>query len=189
MKIIKEYENKMNELQEELRKIREIEDSCIRNKEIIRILQEMKKIVIIEKEPIDELEKDVLSTIQEIRNKYTNIEKGRYSSDFINGGCYYLAYMLKEIYGDKSTIYTSISKDIHAVTKVGNKFYDINGVYKNKDENYLESNDEDFDYFTDICYINKSKKSIKIFEKVCDEILQKIKNERKEKEEKTNKLS
>lgn len=189
MKILEGHENELKELQEKLRKAKEIEDTNLRNIEIRNILQEMKKIVIIETEPIDELEKDVMSTIQKIINKYTDKEKGTYSSDFVNGGCYYLAYMLKEIYGEKATIYTSLSKDIHAITKIGNKFYDINGVFKNKDENYSEADNEQFDYFTDICYINRSKESIEIFEKRCDEILEEIKNERKSKEENKNKLS
>lgn len=189
MKILEGHENEFKELQEELRKAQKIEDSNLRDIEIRRILQEIKKISIIEIEPIDELEDDVISTIQKIKNKYTDETTGRYPSDFINGGCYYLAYMLKQIYGDKATIYTSFSKDIHAITKIGDKFYDVNGVFENKDENYSESNNEQFDYFIDICHIYKSKESIEIFEKRCDEILEEIKNERKEKEQNPNKLS
>ncbi len=137
---------------------------------------------------------DVELVIDKISKKYQEKTGGYAVSSFMEGGCYYFAIMLKKIFGDEAKVYTSMASygDIHAITKINENYYDINGnINKLIDRDgynrvgidiskYYEATQEDLYYFIDVCQLGVSSQHIKEFELLCDEIVDEIKEEQKE---------
>ena len=117
-------------------------------------------------------------------------------SIFMEGSCYYFSHMLNKIFENDSKIYTSASNDFHSVVKIGYSFYDVQGniasTYNRKGyvrsyvdiSQYKEADEESYNYFVDLCHIGRNKESIKKIEGICDEVLEEIISERKNKEKK-----
>lgn len=124
---------------------------------------------------------EVNSVINRIINEYSKCGGTSARGTFLEGGCYYFAIMLSKIFGENAKIYLSTSDEIHAVTKVYEDYYDVTGIIKNPEEKlkgYYEADEDDFNYFIDLCYIGRNKNNIEIFEKRCEEVLNKVLEER-----------
>ena len=168
--------DKYNELKKRLIEIHQANyESSSKDLEISTILKEMKKYIELEDIEKDEVE-EIIFNIRKKYSYYSNcVER-----DFLEGGCYYFAYMLKKIYKDAARIYTTCNeKDIHAVVKINDFYYDVRGnLSKQEDlsfEKYrkLESKEEFYE-FSNICKIVLSKSHIVYFESVCNKILSEI---------------
>lgn len=131
---------------------------------------------------IRKLEEDkVIYIIEKIKEEYDKNNQGYAMSEFRRGGCYYFSIMLKKIFREDAKIYICENSGIHSITKVYDSFYDIGGkIGQNTGidiNDYHEPTEEEFSSFIDKCYLFRNKESIEIFEKKCDDIVEKIINE------------
>ena len=90
--------------------------------------------------------------------------------------------MVEEILKEEAQIYTTYLNGVHAIVKVRNNFYDINGNINNKYDKlgykrndidlnkYFISEGENFWIFSDLCTIARGKEIILKEEKLCDTI-------------------
>lgn len=172
---------KYEELKKKLQYIKKSEKNVdVREKRVKEIIAQMRECLYFEKIERDEVEE----TINEIKQKYSKYSTS-IKSDFLEKGCYYFAYILKKIYKEDAQIYTDISDNIHAITKINGNFYDVRGKI-NIDENnsYHPASELDYEYFREICWIGRSKENMKQFESNCDEVLEEILQEREENQKK-----
>lgn len=182
MKVMKVLDKeKYEELKKELQYVsRNEQDDYIRNVKMKEIIEKMKQYVSFENNVIDEVEETIVEINQKYSKYSTSIE-----SDFLEKGCYYFAYMLKKIYKEDAQIYTDISDNIHAITKINGNFYDVRGkINIDKDNSYYPASELDYEYFRDLCWIGRSKENMKQFESNCDEVLEEILQEREENKKK-----
>ena len=89
---------------------------------------------------------------------------------------------VEEILKEEAQIYTTYLNGVHAIVKVRDNFYDINGNIKNKYDKlgykrndidlnkYFISEGENFWLFSDLCTIARGKEIILKEEKLCDTI-------------------
>lgn len=142
-----------------------------------RLIKEIKSILINHKEYQKKSQQEVLKIIEIIIQEYNKNEKGYAQTEFKEGGCYFLAIMLKKIYKDKATIYITEEREIHAIVKIENTYYDIDGIKDSSINSlmyYHQPTEEEFLSFIDKCNIGRSKDSINIFETKCNKILKNI---------------
>ncbi len=162
------------ELKNKLLEARKIESNEEREKKVCLILEEMKKYVLIKRK--EDIDIEVENKIKEIKKIYLEENQGRSERDFLNYGCYYFAYILKEIFKEKASIYTCTNKEIHCIVKINNNYYDVRGNINNDIDidDYIESDEESFSLFYDICMINRKKETKELMEKTLRKILEKI---------------
>lgn len=154
------------------------------NNKIEDIVIEMKKCIDFQEK--HELDNDVEEIINIFVDKFEEKTGGIASETFTEGFCYYFALMLKkmveEILKEEAQIYTTYLNGVHAIVKVRNNFYDINGNINNKYDKlgykrndidlnkYFISEGENFWLFSDLCTIARGKEIILKEEKLCDTI-------------------
>lgn len=159
------------------------------DKSISDILEEMKKYVLFIKEPQSEeniKDREIEEIINMLAFKYQNKTQEDAVRTFTEGFCYYFAIMLKKIFKDEAEIYTTMNAGHHAIVKIGENFYDVNGnIKKYFDRNgdiknkidpsdYLPTKEEYFLLFIDWCNAGRTKKEIERTEKICDEITEEM---------------
>lgn len=158
------------------------EVDSIKREEMMKIAKQyIRKNILGVTEMQQQHQKEVNNIINKIVNEYSKNGGGSARSDFTQGGCYYFAMMLDKIFGEDATIYITTSNGIHAITKVYEDYYDVNGIIKPTTENlegYYAADEDEFNFFIDLCYIGRNKNNIEIFEKKCEDILNKILEER-----------
>lgn len=174
---------KYKSLKDEINRIKNGES----NNKIEDIIIEMKKCINFKEEnKSQKLNQNVEKIITVFADKFEEMTGGTASETFTEGFCYYFALVLKqlveEILKEQAQIYTTHLNGAHAIVKVGNSFYDINGnINKRYDRlgylrNYIDSSlyritdEEDFLFFSDLCTIGRAKEIILKEEKVCDTI-------------------
>lgn len=141
------------------------------------LIKEVRSTLSKHKEYILKKQQEVLRVIDIIKEEYNKNEMGYAQTEFKEGGCYYLAIMLKRIFKDEATIYITEREEIHAIVKIENTYYDIDGIKDpilNDLTYYYQPTEEEFLSFMDKCNIGCSKASINIFENKCNKILKKI---------------
>lgn len=183
---IKDIEN-YKKLSEEINKIKKGES----NNKIEDIIEKMKSCVDFnEKSEKEKLNEKIENIIEIISNKYEEKTGGMASETFTEGLCYYFAIMLKKVVekvlNESCQIYVTVSNSIHAIVKIHDNFYDINGNINNKYDRfgylrneinikeYHTCEEEEFLYFIDLCNIRSYKKEITKEENVCDVITEEI---------------
>lgn len=165
------------------------------NKEIFRELINLQKLK----------NNQILNIIEKIKEKYNEKTGGDAKVTFTEGGCYYLPIMLKKLMPEENVkIYIStVGEESHALSKIDNNYYDITGnvlnynlkkssFLDNKEiniSNYKEANEDDYNYFVDICHLGKNKEYIKNFELICDEITNELLEEFYEENVKNSKIA
>lgn len=171
MKVINE--EKLRKLGQELK---EINKETIEGKEKVKeILKEMRECV-----EYTKIERDpVIDIIVKIREKYSKYTKSiTVESDFLNGKCCYMSYMLKEIYGDEADIYMCCREEFHSVTKIRGKFYDVRGIIDEEAlKNYRKCNNDDVLFFIDLCNVGVKVEKVRKQEEMFDRIVSEIKEE------------
>ncbi|MBP3634851.1 MAG: hypothetical protein J6J17_00110 [Bacilli bacterium] len=179
--IVKQY----REYLQTIRKESKNENEQPIKKVIQEYAEKIKKI----NESIRKKDEEVEAVINKIKDEYNDITKGDAVTEFTEGGCYYFAYMLKQIFPNEAQIYTCTTGDIHAIVKINGSFYDARGNINKKNNNieslinpikpeyYLLTEGEYFEYFKDICNSSRKGEMVRNFEQTCDRVLEKVKNE------------
>lgn len=176
-------EKKFKELQKEIRDEREGKG----NRTLSEILDEMKKYVVFEElSESKKKDQEVETIIDKFASKYEYKMKGNATATFTEGLCYYFAIILKKIFKEEAKIYITSISGIHAIIKIGDNFYDINGnIKRDFDRNgefrnkidpskYYEPDEDDFLYFCSICKIGRDLEILKQIENKCDEFAEEI---------------
>lgn len=118
----------------------------------------------------------ILSEIEEIIRIFNTITNADAISTFSEGYCPYFTLIMYELFKDKNPkIYIQTRNEIHSIIKINNNFYDVNGIFANID-GYYEATIDDFNYFIDICNLDKNLNNIKYIENICNFIIEKCKN-------------
>lgn len=142
-----------------------------------KLIKEAKPSLVKYMEAVRKKQEKVLSIINKIKEEYNKNDKGYAQTEFKERGCYYFAIMLKRIFEDESAIYITERKEFHALVKIENTYYDINGIIDprlNDLTYYYQPTEEEFLSFIDKCNIECSKDYINIFENKCNKILQNL---------------
>lgn len=96
------------------------------------------------------MKNEILKLVESVRNLSPLMER-----ICKNGSCYRLFLLLKQVYPEAVAYY---DKNYHVVTKIGDYYYDINGIYENT-ENIFENpmTDEEIKFQKDfVCDISFS---------------------------------
>lgn len=185
MDILEELKSEYNEKLLEIKKIMNDEKISYEDKRkiLLNYVDENKKLFKEIRALSKEKEEKITDVIKLIRKKYNEKTGGDASATYTEGGCYYFPIMIKSIFPEEnSQVYISSGGvETHALIKINDNYYDINGNIKNPigdrlDEkpidikDYKEATGDDYDYFKDLCYVGRNKENMNELERISDEI-------------------